>query len=78
LACRGHLYHSVDGGRKFIERRSDVAVTALALGKPRDDGDYPAVFTIGTRGDLEAIWRSDDAGASWLRINDPQWSHTSS
>jgi xyloglucan-specific exo-beta-1,4-glucanase len=51
-------------------RRSDLALTALAFGKSRDDGDYPTVFAIGTRADLEAIWRSDDAGASWLRIND--------
>lgn len=70
LVCRGRLYHSVDGGRNFLERRSDVAVTALAFGKPRTDGDYPTLFAIGRRGDLEAIWRSDDAGASWLRIND--------
>jgi len=70
LACRGHLYHSVDGGRNFTERRSDVAVTALTFGKSRDEGGYPTVFAIGARGDLEAIWRSDDAGASWLRVND--------
>jgi hypothetical protein len=33
-------------------------------GKPRSDGDYPTLFAIGTRGDLEAIWRSDNVGAS--------------
>ena len=72
LVCRGHLYHSVDGGHNFVERRGDLAVTALAFGRPRTDGDYPTLFAIGARGDLEAIWRSDDAGASWLRINDAQ------
>jgi hypothetical protein len=70
LVCRKGLYHSVDGGHSFTERRGDLAVTALALGKPKSDGDYPTLFSIGTRGDLKAIWRSDDAGASWLRIND--------
>jgi hypothetical protein len=72
LVCRGRLYHSVDGGRNFVERRGNLAVMALAFGKPRTDGDYPTLFAIGTRGDLEAIWRSDDAGASWLRINDAE------
>lgn len=72
LVCHGGLYHSLDGGRSFTERRSDLAVTALAFGKPRTDGDYPTLFAIASRGDLEAIWRSDDAGASWLRINDAE------
>lgn len=72
LVCRGHLFHSVDGGRNFVERRGEVAVTALAFGRARVDGDYPTLFAIGRRGDLEAIWRSEDAGASWLRINDAQ------
>jgi xyloglucan-specific exo-beta-1,4-glucanase len=72
LVCHGELYHSLDGGRSFTERRGDLAVTALAFGKPRADGDYPTLFAIGTRGDLEAIWRSDNAGASWLRINDAE------
>jgi hypothetical protein len=72
LVCRGHLYHSVDGGRNFLERRTEVAVRALAFGRPRADGDYPILFAIGTRRELEAIWRSDDAGASWSRINDAE------
>jgi hypothetical protein len=72
LVCRGHLYRSVDGGRNFAERRGDLGVTALAFGRPRADGEYPTLFAIGTRGDLEAIWRSDNVGASWLRINDAE------
>ena len=72
LVCHGRLYHSLDGGRRFTERPGDLAVTALTFGKPRADGDYPTLFAIGTRGDLEAIWRSDDVGSSWLRINDAE------
>ena len=72
LVCRGHLYHSVDGGRNFLERRSEVAVRALAFGRPRVDGDYSTLYAIGTRRELEAIWRSEDAGASWVRINDAE------
>ena len=72
LVCRGKLYHSLNGGRSFTERHGDLAVTALAFGKPRAEGDYPTLFAIGSRGDLEAIWRSDNVGASWLRINDAE------
>jgi hypothetical protein len=70
LASRDGLYHSVDGGRRFVRRRGDLSVAALAFGKPKADGDYPTLYALGTRGALFAIWRSDDAGASWSRLND--------
>ena len=70
LVCRHGLYHSVDGGRRFEQRRSDLNVVALGFGKEAAEHSYPTLFAIGTRGDLTAIWRSDDAGTSWARIND--------
>jgi xyloglucan-specific exo-beta-1,4-glucanase len=72
LVNRGDLYHSANGGRRFALRRSDLAVTALAFGKPQSARGYPTLYAIGLRGELNAIWRSDDAGASWLRINDAE------
>jgi xyloglucan-specific exo-beta-1,4-glucanase len=70
LVNRDGLFHSNDGGRRFSLQRSGLAVTALAFGKPKADRDYPTLYAIGSRGALTAIWRSDDAGASWSRIND--------
>ena len=70
LMCSHGLYHSVDGGRRFEQRRSDLNVVALGFGKEAAELGYPTLFAIGTRGDLTAIWRSDDAGTSWARIND--------
>jgi xyloglucan-specific exo-beta-1,4-glucanase len=70
LVCRHGLYHSVDGGRRFEQRRSDLNVVALGFGKEASEHGYPTLFAIGTRDDLTAIWRSDDAGTSWARIND--------
>jgi xyloglucan-specific exo-beta-1,4-glucanase len=72
LVCGGGLYHSLDGGHQFTRRGGDLAVKALAFGKSRTEGGYPTLFAIGLRGDLEAIWRSEDAGASWVRINDAE------
>jgi len=72
LVGREELYHSTDGGRRFALRRSDVGVTALAFGAPKSDRDYPTLFAIGARDELVAIWRSDDIGASWSRINDAE------
>lgn len=66
------LYHSTDGARHFALRRSDLTVSALAFGKSKSDRDYPTLFAIGARDNLVAIWRSDDIGASWSRINDAE------
>ena len=42
----------------------------LSFGKPPRGSDYPALFAVGTNDRHKAIWRSDDAGRSWLRVND--------
>jgi xyloglucan-specific exo-beta-1,4-glucanase len=70
--CADGLYHSTDGGRRFVRVQSHLAISALAFGKPKTERDYPALFAIGARGELTAIWRSDDAGANWSRINDAE------
>lgn len=66
------LFHSSDGGRTFVRKNGDVAVAALAFGKAPPGKDYPALFAIGTRGTTTAIWRSDDQGSSWVRVNDAE------
>jgi fibronectin type 3 domain-containing protein len=48
----------------------------IALGKPVPGSSYSAaVYLVGTVGGVPAIHRSDDAGATWIRINDDahQW-----
>lgn len=50
------LFHSADGGKTFR--------------KTPQGKDYPALFAIGRQENLRAIWRSDDQGASWIRVND--------
>jgi xyloglucan-specific exo-beta-1,4-glucanase len=45
---------------------------ALSFGQATPGGSYPAIFCLGTLNDVKAVWRSDDGGASWIRINDDQ------
>jgi xyloglucan-specific exo-beta-1,4-glucanase len=45
---------------------------ALGFGKAAAGRDYPALYLIGRVADAEALFRSDDVGVSWVRIDDPQ------
>jgi xyloglucan-specific exo-beta-1,4-glucanase len=70
LVLRAGLFRSRDGGRSFSRVPSHVSVTALSFGKSPPQSDHPTLYAIGTRDDLRAIWRSDDEGSTWLRLND--------
>ena len=69
---QGRLFHSINGGQHFELVRSGVKVDLLSFGMAPPGRTYPALFATGTREALKAIWRSDDAGVSWIRINDAQ------
>lgn len=70
FVSRQGLFRSRDGGAHFMSVKGDLTVEVLALGAPPPGRGYPALYAIGKRGDLRAIWRSDDEGQTWLRIND--------
>jgi photosystem II stability/assembly factor-like uncharacterized protein len=66
------LYHSADGGGSFQELAGAPETICMSLGMAPAGKDYPAIFIAGTLDKLTAIFRSDDVGASWVRINDDQ------
>jgi xyloglucan-specific exo-beta-1,4-glucanase len=70
LISQGHLFHSIDGGRDFQAVSNDLSIARLSFGKAAAGRDYPALYAIASRDDLRAIWRSDDGGSTWSRIND--------
>lgn len=70
------LWHSTDGGNSWINYSAlyDVNdVRALSFGKGLN-ASYSALYIYGTveGNNNNRIYRSDDAGLSWVRINDPQ------
>ena len=75
------ICHSTDGGRTFKEIPNHPptgvrsSITPLSFGKAAPGKDYPAIFIAnqgGTASPAAGIYRSDDKGTTWVRINDAQ------
>ncbi|HEY0622609.1 hypothetical protein [Sphingomonas sp.] len=75
LNIGGTLHRSRDGGRSFAVQSRGLEIKRFALGKPAQGSTEPTLFAFGTQADVTGIWRSTDAGKSWLRVNDDanQW-----
>jgi hypothetical protein len=65
------LAHSTDSGASFTIN-SSVQATFVAVGKAAPGQSYPAIFVSATIGGVFGLYRSDDGGNSWTRINDNQ------
>ncbi len=71
LSTKGNgLYRSTDGGAAFTKLTSCWASYTVAFGRAAAGASYPAVYQVGATGDVTAVHRSDDGGASWVRIDD--------
>ncbi len=64
------LYHSRNGGVTFVKITGVAGAMSLGFGKPATGQKDPALFMAGTVAGLQALFRSDDHGESWVRIND--------
>jgi len=75
LLGRGTLYHSTDGGAHFSALADQPTMGTLAFGKAAPGADYPALFAAGSYHNQPGVFRSDNLGATWVRINDDahQW-----
>jgi photosystem II stability/assembly factor-like uncharacterized protein len=70
LLSRQGLFHSTNAGLSFARVDGGIFVTALGFGEAPSGHHYPALYALGAKDGLDAIWRSDDGGVSWIRIND--------
>jgi hypothetical protein len=75
IAAFDGLYHSVDAGGTFSRNDGVQELHAFGFGKGAPGSSYPALYLVGTIKGLRGIFRSDDVGLSWVRINDDnhQW-----
>ena len=70
LTAFSELHHSIDAGRTYQPIPAVTEATALGFGKAPPGKGYPALYLIGKVGDVSGLFRSDDGGHDWMRIDD--------
>jgi len=66
----GGLYHSTNSGSSASKVSSVSSAYLVGVGKPLTAGSYPAIYLWGVVNGTLGIFRSDNTGVSWIRIND--------
>ncbi len=64
------LFHSAGAGKPLAQLKTVDDAWAIGFGKAAPGQSYPAVFLSGKVKGQAGLWRSDDTGQSWVRIND--------
>jgi hypothetical protein len=66
------LWRTTNSGTTLSQLPGVQQASYVGVGKAAPGQDYPAIFIIGQVGGVTGIYRSDDQGANWIRINDSQ------
>ncbi|MCC7492147.1 MAG: xyloglucanase [Fimbriimonadaceae bacterium] len=72
LAGPTGLWRSTDAGETFTALAGCSSAMSVGFGQAAPGQTHPAVFTAATRSGVTALYRSDDLGGTWLRLNDEQ------
>lgn len=65
------VYHSTDGGATFAHVGDVADAQRLGFGHAAPGRTYPALYVTGqTRTGTSGVFRSDDTGQTWVRLND--------
>ncbi|MEF2968283.1 X2-like carbohydrate binding domain-containing protein [Paenibacillus sp. M1] len=71
------LWHSTDSGASFTRLANVQEANVIGFGKAAEGSNYMALYTSAKIDGVRGIFRSDNAGASWIRINDDQHQYAS-
>jgi xyloglucan-specific exo-beta-1,4-glucanase len=66
----GGLSRSVNSGQSFSLISGVSSCGAVGFGKAATGASFPAVYIWGTVNNVPGVYRSDNEGASWVRVND--------
>ncbi len=64
------LWHSTDCGQTFSKIKNVTMASAFGCGKAAQHANSPALYLFGKVDSQPGLFRSDDDGQTWLRIND--------
>ena len=64
------LWHSTNGGASFVRLSNVEEADTIGFGKAARGRSYPTLFSSAQIRGVRGIFRSDDAGRHWVRIND--------
>jgi hypothetical protein len=64
------IMRSTNSGSSFTKVTSVAECSAIGFGKAATGATYPTVFIWGVVNGVRGVFRSTDAGNSWLRVND--------
>ncbi|MBA4866514.1 xyloglucanase [Streptomyces sp. PSKA54] len=64
------MWRSTDSGSSFTRFEAVDEGDVVGFGKAAPGATYPAVYTSSKIDGVRGIFRSDDAGRTWIRIND--------
>jgi len=70
LASTSGIFHSTDSGSTFEKLANVESAECIGYGKAASGSNYMAIYISGTIDGKYGIFRSDDKGASWIRVND--------
>ncbi|WIM98949.1 cellulose binding domain-containing protein [Actinoplanes oblitus] len=70
VAAGTGLFRSTDSGKTFTALPRVTEGVNVAFGKAAPGASHPAVFLVGTVDGVDGVFRSDDSGATFVRIND--------
>lgn len=66
------LMRSRNGGKSFVKVNGPAYVNGVGFGKSAPGKSYPSIYITGEINKVRGIYRSDNEGATWERINDDQ------
>ena len=66
------LWHSSDYGGSYTKLGNVEQADSIGFGKAAPGQTYNALYLVAKIDGVRGIYRSDDVGASWVRINDDQ------
>ncbi|MEO3929387.1 cellulose binding domain-containing protein [Micromonosporaceae bacterium B7E4] len=72
LAGETGIFRSTDSGASFTKQSNVSSAVNVGFGRAAPGQTYPAVFAVATVDGVRGVYRSDDAGGAWVRINDDQ------